>query len=185
MCLNQKTTPWYSLLKMKDARAHRLFQYAMIWRIIYGLLRLLTGLLLLKFIHEPFSNVFRALTHLEITAEQANLFFYTINSFLETHPMYVTYFVTGYLIFWGTLDIVLSIKLLLHKMWAFPLSMYLISIFIIYELFRLFHTHSLILLCVIAVDMFILWLIKKEYLKYRIRHGLDIENVTKIELSKS
>ena len=169
---------WYSVSKMKDARAHQLFKYAMFWRIAYGLFRVITGLILLKFIHRPFSEVFQSLTRLEITAEQANAILFNINSFLETHPVHVTYFVTGYLIFWGTLDIILSIKLLMHKMWAFPLSMYLISIFIFYELFRLFHTHSVILFFVIITDILVLWLIKKEYIKYRIRRGIDAEQPT-------
>ena len=69
--------------------------------------------------------------------------------------------------FWGAIDIFMSILLLRHQLWAFPVAIYMIVIFIIYEFFRFSQTHSLMLLAVIVMDVFIIWIIKREYQKLK------------------
>ena len=61
----------------------------------------------------------------------------------------------------------LSASLLRHKLWAFPVSLWLIALFLLYEVFRITQTHSLILLGLICVDSVIWWLIKDEWRKTR------------------
>lgn len=66
------------------------------------------------------------------------------------------------------LDTLLSYNLLKHRLWAFPFSFVLISLFIIYEALRFTYTHSFILLGVILLDIIILWLIWREYKKLKL-----------------
>lgn len=77
----------------------------------------------------------------------------------------VTFFAAIYLLFWGVLDIFLSVELLRNRMWAYPLSLVLISCFMTYEFFRLLHTHSPALVFLIIYDLLALWLIWREYKK--------------------
>ena len=95
-----------------------------------------------------------------------------LNSFLQLHPLSVTYFLSAYLIFWGVTDIVLSASLLRHKLWVFPVSLWLIGFFVLSEVFRITQTHSLILLGLIGVDLVIWWLIRDEWRKTRRRLGM-------------
>lgn len=135
------------------------------WRIFYGTLRTILGLVFLELINVPFTDILYKIFGYELAEDPADILFSTINSFLQLHPFSVTYFLSIYLIFWGILEIFLSINLLRHKLWVFPVSLYLIVFFVIYELFRFFHTHSIILLLIIVVDIVIFWLIKNEYQK--------------------
>ena len=66
--------------------------------------------------------------------------------------------------FWGFIDVTLSINMLKRRLWAFPVSIWLIALFVLYELYRFSHTHSFVLALVITADMTIMWLIRKEYL---------------------
>jgi uncharacterized membrane protein len=141
----------------------KLFYYSMWWRIFYGGLRLILGVALLKLVNEPLSNVLYLIMGQELIQDPNDVLFSTINLFLQAHPLSVTYFLAIYLIFWGIVDIVLSINMLKHHIWAFPIGLYLIGFFILYEIYRFFHTHSLILLTVILIDIGIFWLIKREY----------------------
>jgi uncharacterized membrane protein len=53
--------------------------------------------------------------------------------------------------------------LLRERKWAFPSGIVLIGLFILYEIYRFAHTHSLILVGVIIIDLAILWIIWREY----------------------
>ena len=139
------------------------FKFGMWWRIFYGFLRLLLGVVAIKLINVPFQDILYTVMNHEITEDSSDIVFQTLNAFLTTHPLTITSFIPLYLIFWGSVDIVLSINLLKHNLWAFPLSLYLIGFFVFYELIRLYHTHSKFLFFLILVDLVIFYLIKKEY----------------------
>ena len=58
---------------------------------------------------------------------------------------------------------------------AFPVSLWLIGFFILYELYRFTHTRSAILLAVIGMDIVIFWFIKNEYARLKERGGVALE----------
>ena len=142
---------------------HSLFRAGMWLRITFGVLRTILGLTLLKLIDVPLIDILYMVMGYELREDPTDLIFTTINSFLQHHPMSVTYFLALYVFFWGVTEIVLSVSMLLRKLWAFPLSLILVGLFVLYEIYRFTHTHSLILLGVILLDSVILWLIWKEY----------------------
>ncbi len=133
-------------------------------RIGYGALRVLLGLTLLRYIGQPFSaGIFWLMSH-EFAGKHDLLIQLLKPLALHVH-YHVTFFVALYLLFWGVLDIFLSLQLLWNRMWAYPVSLVLISCFMTYEFFRLLHTHSLVLALLIAYDLLALWLIWREYKK--------------------
>ncbi len=148
----------------------KLFQIGMYWRILYGVLRTLLGLALLKLINMPISELLYNIMGQELIEDPSGFLFSAINYFLQLQPLSVTYFLSTYFIFWGVTDIFLSTNLLRHKMWAFPVSLWLIAFFVLYELYRFVNTNSLILLSVIFVDIVIFWLIQREYKKIKLIH---------------
>lgn len=140
-----------------------LFHLSMWWKIVYGGIRVVLGFVLLKLIGMPFNDIFYSLMSHEISTDATDVVFQFIYSILEDHSFTVTYFVASYLLFWGAMDIFLSILLLRHKIWAFPMTMILMSIFILYEIYRVIHTQSLILLTLIFLGFGILYVIDEEY----------------------
>ncbi len=140
-----------------------LFKLSMWWRIFYGFLRLILGTALLRITGQPFSEfIFTLMSH-EITGRTTDAILEKLYFLFETHEITVTYFIAFYFLFWGTIDIVLSICLLKHIKRAFPIAMVLVGLFILYGLFRLTITHSVILACVIMLDLVIFHLIHDEY----------------------
>jgi len=153
------------MVKTADDLLTRLFRASMWWRIFYGLLRLLFGLALLKAVGTPLIDLTAKLMHHELVTDPSDILFLTASQILSQHPFYVTYFLAFYFIFWGIVDVVLSINLLKERLWAFPVSICLIVGFIFYEIFRVSHTHSAILLWVIFIDTLILIIVSREYQK--------------------
>ena len=145
----------------------RLFIIGMWWRIGYGFLRILFGLALLKVVGDPLIDVLKNLMSYELLEDPSDILYSFVTHTLTVHPLYVSYFLAFYFIFWGVVDMVLSYHLIKHRLWAFPVSFVLIGGFILYEIIRFTHTHSYILLGIIILDSFILWLIWREYQKMK------------------
>lgn len=137
------------------------FAAAMYWRIAYGAVRVFIGYKLLSLVGQPAVAVYQRLLRGEL-AETHDVLFQYIGHTLAHHGFSITYFLAGYLLFWGGVDIFLSVSLLRHYLWAFPTSMLIMASFIVYELFRFTHTHSPILFGFILIDLFIIYLIYHE-----------------------
>lgn len=135
----------------------------MYWRIFYGTLRLVLGITLLKYVGTPAIDLFHQIMQHEFIEDPNDLLLSMIGQLVSAHGFSITLFLASYLIFWGIADVFLSITMLRHHVWAFPVSMTLIGAFILCEMYRFTHTHSLMLLLVIAIDIIVIWLIWREY----------------------
>lgn len=147
------------------AAENRFFVISMWWRIAYGTLRTIFGFALFQAVGSPVLDVITSIMSYELTQDPSDKLYSMVSHFLGQDPLYVSYFLAIYFIFWGLIDIILSINLLRGKLWAFPASLVLIGGFIIYELIRFTYTHSSILLFIIFVDIIIFWFIEREYIK--------------------
>jgi uncharacterized membrane protein len=147
----------------RSAVTDLLFRIGMYWRIVYGAISFSFGIFLLRLVGTPLSQVLYRALGSEL-AEDPRDFLVSIGLGAVTHLSFsVTYFIAIYFIFWGFIDVALSIALLRHKLWAFVPSMYLIALFVVYEMYRYTHTHSSILLFIIFIDIILILLIRNEY----------------------
>jgi uncharacterized membrane protein len=157
--------------QIKIFRPHqsKLFQFSMWWRVVYGILRVLLGIAFLRIIGHSLADYVYAIMSHELVGSKGDFILEHIYTVLEIHDVTLTYFIAGYFIFWGSVDIVLSLCLLRDKIHAFPVTMGLIGLFIAYGLYRYSFTQSLVLLSVILADAVILYLIYQEYKKLLLR----------------
>lgn len=149
---------WYS--KELDLE-ETVFKAAMYWRIAYGSVRIFIGYKLLSLVGVPAVEVYQRLLRGEAT-ETHDVIFQMIGHTLVHHGFSITYFLAAYLLFWGVIDVLLSISMLRHYLWAFPTSLLIMGSFIVYEIFRFTHTHSPVLISFILIDLFIVYLIFRE-----------------------
>ena len=138
------------------------------WRIFYGIARIILGVTLLWLVGTHFTDLLHVLMRQELLEDPSDSLLRFVEQLLVHSDLTVTSFMSLYLIFWGTADIFLSISLLKRKLWAFPISIWLIIIFVMYELYRFYHTHSLVLAYIIVVDIVVVTLIHFEYKKIRL-----------------
>lgn len=152
---------------MKDIQ-EKIFEVGMLWRMVYGAIRIFIGLGLLKIVGESVLDIFTKLMWKELVEDPQDSLYIFIYNIFTLHPVHITYFLATYFIFWGVVDLFLSYNLIKHNLWAFPLSFVSISFFTLYEIWRFAHTHSIILFGIIIIDIFVLWLIFSEYKKLKI-----------------
>lgn len=140
---------------------------SMWWRIAYGVMRIILGITFLKRIGEPFAEMIYTLMSHELSGSRGDAVLEYVYTSIATHEFTVTYFIASYFIFWGMVDIVLSLCLLRHKLFVFPLTIGLIMLFIGYSCWRLTFTHSFILFGIICIDVGILYIIYRQYRQLR------------------
>jgi uncharacterized membrane protein len=155
-----------------------LFRLSMWWRIFYGVLRIFLGITLLRMVGKPISHLIFALMSHEISGRKGDAVLEMLYKLFEIHQFTASYFIAGYFIFWGTVEIFLSICVLKGIKSAYPVTMGLIVLFICYGAFRFTHTHSLILLSILIIDFGILYLINNEYKKLKVRDSKDVISST-------
>ena len=73
------------------------------------------------------------------------------------------YFIGFYLLFYGVVNIFLVIFLLRGKLWAYPVSLILFALFIVYQVFRLWLHRSQVLLFFTSLDIILVALTFLEY----------------------
>jgi len=146
------------------------FLLSMWWMILFGATRLVVGIALLRVIGMPLTSIVYKVIGPETIEDPGDLFLNILQPFLQHSSLTVTYFIAFYCIFWGVIDIFLAINMVKHKLWAFPVTIALIVFFIIYELYRLSHTHSPVLAFLTVFNVFVIWFIWKEYKKLQLLH---------------
>lgn len=139
------------------------FRVALWWRIIYGIIKVFLGGALWWVASGGISHLFyRVMSH-EIAQDPNDFFVHYIGPKLDHLPFTITHFVAFYFIFWGIAELFLSIHILKKNLWAYPVAIVLLSVFTLYEVFRVAHTHSFTLGVVILIDALIVWLLYREY----------------------
>lgn len=68
-----------------------------------------------------------------------------------------------YLVSHGLVNLAMVVGLLRNKLWAYPVSLMIISLFMVYQLYRFTLTHAVSLIVLTLFDAIVLWLIGHEY----------------------
>jgi len=80
------------------------------------------------------------------------------------------WFAIFYLLAHGVIKLILVWALVKKVMWMFPVSVVVLAAFVVYEVWRAVHTHSIALPVFAAIDVVIITMIIREYRKLRREH---------------
>lgn len=92
------------------------------------------------------------------------LFLGFINRHIDQFSVSTRNFMGLYLLLHGLLNMFLAYNLFKNRLWAYPASMSVIGVFLLYQTYRLAHTHSLFLLLLTVFDIAYLVLTWHEYI---------------------
>jgi uncharacterized membrane protein len=142
---------------------HRLFQAAVVVKGIDGVLEFIGGLLLLFVNETALHRLVIALTQHELAEEPDDRLVIALRHLAEGFSVETRHFASAYLIGHGILKVFLAASLLRERLWAFPLALSVLAIFVAYQLHRFGRTHSTALLALTVLDMVVMVLIWREY----------------------
>jgi len=138
---------------------HQAFEVGIILKGLNAALEIVFGILLL------FTNVVGLVQTLiaDELIEDPDDFFATHLRALANSSHQVQIYGGLYLLSHGIIKAVLVGGLLRNKMWAYPASLAVLSLFIVYQVVRIVQTHSLPLLALTLFDLLVIWLVWEEY----------------------
>lgn len=149
-------------MKKIQAIIHYLFLSAVTVKAFNGVIEVLSGLFLLLFGKQVEYEVF-ALTNYEFTERHSDYIGRHLATLARDLSVSSDHFVAYYLLFHGIMNFVLVVTIYKKKLWAYPVAILLFSIFLAYQIVRLFYNHSIGLGVMSVVDLLMIILTWLEY----------------------
>lgn len=147
----------------KERAFHDSFLIGIWFKAAVGALQLIAGIAVLAVSQVALAAWVARWTTPELTEEPHSHIAIWLNSGVSDLGAGSRTFVTIYLISHGVIKLALIWAMLRRKMWAYPLSMWVIGSFIAYQLYRFASTHSMSLVVLSVLDAVVVYLIWHEY----------------------
>jgi uncharacterized membrane protein len=103
------------------------------------------------------------LTQNELLADRRDLVANHLLAWVQGFSLQSQHFYAWYLLSHGIVKLALVAGLLMRKMWAYPTAIIVLGVFILYQLYRYSHTHSVGLLLLTGLDVVVVALTWHEY----------------------
>lgn len=147
-----------------------LFAYSLFIKAVFAVFEIISGSLVFLVTKQYLMNKIALITAGELSQDPGDLFSHYLIKAAQTFSIDSKHFVGLYLLTHGIIKLFLIINLLRGKLWAYPISIAVFSIFIIYEVHRFIHTHSPWLLLFTFFDVLVIALTAHEYAYSRKHH---------------
>ena len=154
----------FSLKKIRaKINAHLLFRISIILKGLNALIEIIGGFITLFITKILLIQVVFLLTQDELGEDPKDFIATHLVTAAQQFSLSTQHFAALYLLVHGFVKGFLVIALLKNKLWAYPASMIIFSLFILYQLTIFASTHSLWLIVLTLFDILVLWLIWHEY----------------------
>ena len=148
---------------MNEHRIHQIFQVSVLLKGAHALIECLGGIALALVSTSSIANFVNAITQDELIKDP--------NDFVATHLLTMAHnfsvqtqhFYAFYLLSHGIVKVALVVGLLREKLWAYPASLVVLTLFVLYQLYRFSYTHGLGLIVLTLFDIVVMGLIWHEY----------------------
>ena len=149
--------------KMSQRQVHRLFAAGVLIKGVDGVLETIGGILFMFVSPKALNSLVIFFTAHELSEDPDDWFATSLRHAVNNLSSDTKFFVSAYLVAHGLVKVFLAAGLLREKLWAYPAALWFLGIFILYQLYRFSHTHSLGLLALSALDLFVASLVWLEY----------------------
>jgi uncharacterized membrane protein len=149
------------ILSNTPALHHEVFLISILGKGLFAALEVLLGAAL--FFTDDIVDTINQFVSDELVQDPSDVLPHWAQQLLHPSPE-AQVFAAFYLVSHGVIKLFLVAGLLRNKIWAYPASIAVFAVFILYQLFRYFtHSHSIWLLFITFADIVIIWLVYHEY----------------------
>lgn len=160
-----------TLRALREKYIYRLFRTGILLKGILSATEIFAGIFVLFFDPAIVGNAIITASQNELIEEPGN--------FIATHALMLAQqfsltpqvFLAVYLLSRGLIKLALVIALLKNQLWAYPASLVVLGLFMIYQMYQITLGHSALLIALTLFDIIIMWLIWHEY--QLVRHHID------------
>ncbi len=150
-------------LVSKEDKIFFAFEVSIILKGIHSILEIMGGILIFIINKTFIVSAVLSLTQEELSEDPKDLIAHYLINNSNSFSTNSQHFIALYLLSHGIIKLFLIIGLFRKKLWAYPASIIVFSLFIIYQLYRYYFTHSIWLLLFTIFDVVIIWLTLHEY----------------------
>ena len=148
---------------MNERRIHQIFRISVLLKGAHALVECGGGLVLAFVSTTAITRLVNALTQEELIEDPNDLVATHLLSLAQNFTVGTQRFYALYLLSHGLIKALLVIGLLRNKLWAYPVSLVVLGLFIVYQLYRFSYTHGFGLIVLTIFDVFVMGLIWHEY----------------------
>lgn len=159
---------WYHPKSLFD----KVFEYGILLKGIDGLLELIAGALLLVVKPATIQNFVAIITQKELIEDPHDFIANTLVHATQNLGGTTTFLIV-YLWIHAAIKLIAVFGLLRNKLWAYPFSFITLGALLLYQFYSLYEKITLGMSLLTIFDVFIIWLIWREYQKVRPRKNVD------------
>lgn len=153
---------------------YQLFRLSILGKGLVSALEIIGGLLVFFIPPSAILAIADFLTHDELTEVHHDFLALYIQHAAQNLVSSTT-FVAFYLLSRGLVKLALIIALLLNKIWAYPWSIAVLGLFILYQAYQMIVDFSSLILLLTIFDLIVIYFIWKEYEIVKARRGVPVK----------
>lgn len=148
---------------MQERRIHELFEVSVLLKGAHAVIECIGGLLLWLTGNAVIVGLVARLTQEELREDRADFIAQHLITWANGFSLATQHFYAFYLLSHGIVKLALVTGLLMRKLWAYPASLAVMTLFIAYQLYRYSYTHGIGLILLTVFDLVVMWLVWHEY----------------------
>lgn len=150
-------------MNINEHRVHQIFQVSVLLKGAHALIECLGGIALALVSTRSIANFVNAITQDELVEDPNDFFATHLLTMAHNFSVQAQHFYAFYLLSHGLVKVALVVGLLREKLWAYPASLIVLALFVLYQLYRFSYTHGPGLIVLTLFDIVVMGLIWHEY----------------------
>ena len=148
---------------MQERRIHQIFEVSVLLKGAHAAVEAIGGLALTLTNNQWIRDVVTQTTQSELIEDKRDFIANQLVTWAHGFSIEAQHFYAWYLLSHGVVKLALVAGLLMRKLWAYPTTMVVLGLFILYQLYRYTQTHGLGLILLTALDVVVVGLTWHEY----------------------
>jgi uncharacterized membrane protein len=148
---------------MNEQRIHQVFRLSILLKGAHALIEVAGGIALALVSTGTITGLVNKLTQEELVEDPNDFIAAHLLAMAQGFSIEAKHFYAFYLLSHGLIKLLLVVALLKNKLWAYPASLVVLGLFIVYQLYRYSYTQSVGLIVLTIFDLVVIWLIWHEY----------------------
>jgi uncharacterized membrane protein len=150
---------------------HQLFDATVYVKGIDGVLQIIGGIILLTVSNARVTGILGFLTTHELSRNPRDIVARAIASAAASLSADSQFLGALYLLLHGVVKVALVVALLKRLLWAYPAALVVFALFLVYQVDRYTHGHSILMLALCVLDVLVIAMTAIEYQRLRRTHG--------------
>ena len=148
---------------MQERRIHQLFEVSVLLKGVHAAIECVGGLALALTNNQWIRHLVTQATQSELIEDRKDIVANHLMMWAQTFSVQTQHFYAWYLLSHGIVKLALVTGLLMRKLWAYPTTIVVLGLFIVYQLYRYTQTHGFGLLLITMLDVIVVALTWHEY----------------------